>query len=212
MYLDPITHTYRHGEHTFGKSVTELVNQYVPEFQAEMIAEKVANKEGRTTTGVLRQWKLAGELATNYGNAVHKTIEYWIDFKQKPSHTHLQEILDNFLQIYGDKELVSEIAVYDVERDVCGTVDLLQVVAPKTVKIIDIKTNGDLHKKGHGKLLAPFQDLENNNINKYRLQLSIYKKLFEGRGYKVPELEIWHPEEGVISIDEINIDEIWHAN
>ena len=210
MIFDPVTHQYKLNGHTFKYSVTGLASKYIPPFPAGMLAEKVAKKEGVTAEQILRQWDMNKEMACDYGNAVDKAIQYWIDFKQLPKNEHLRDIVKDFA-ITHEGDLRCQISVYSEEKSVCGTTDVIKVVAPKTIDIIDVKSNADFYKKGNGKLLAPFNDLENNNLNKYRLQLSLYKDLFEMKGITVRNIEIWHPEEEVIILEPLNTKEIWQT-
>jgi len=210
MIFDPATHTYTLNGHTFKHSVTELVSKYVPPFPAGMLAEKVAQKEGTTSDVVLARWQMNKEIACDYGNAVDKAIQYWIDFKQEPKIKHLQKIVKDFAGRY-DGDLRSQISVYSEEKSVCGTTDIIRIVAPKTIDIIDVKSNAEFFKKPSGKLLAPFNDLPNNNLNKYRIQLSLYRDLYEMKGITVRNLEIYHPEEGIIKVEPLNTKEIWQT-
>ena len=210
MIFDPVTHQYKLNGHTFKYSVTELAGKYIPPFPAGMLAEKVAKKEGVTADHILRQWDMNKEMACDYGNAVDKAIQYWIDFKKEPKNEHLQKIVKDFAGRY-DGDLRSQISVYSEEKSVCGTTDVIKVLAPKTIDIIDVKSNADFYKKGSGKLLGPFSDLENNNLNKYRLQLSLYKDLFEMKGFTVMGIEIYHPEEGIIKLEPLNTTDIWQT-
>lgn len=209
LYFDDQTHTYRYGDHTFKYSVTELLNQYVPPFPAGAVAQAVAKKEGVETDYILQKWNLNKEIACDYGNAIDKAVQYWIDFKEEPKQEHLKNIVSRFKNDHtGD--LIAQVVVYDLDTSVCGTLDVIERLGDKRINIIDVKSNADLHKKGNGKLLAPFNDLENNNINKYRLQLSLYKDLFEKRGVTVENIFLWHSEEGIINLEPLNTKEIWN--
>ena len=210
MIFDPITHQYKLGDHTFKYSVTGLASKYIPPFPAGMIAEKVAKKEGVETDYVLRKWAMNKEMACDYGNAVDKAIQYWIDFKEEPKNEHLRGIVQRFAKDH-DGDLLSQISVYSEEKSVCGTTDVIRKLGNKTIDIIDVKSNADFYKKGTGKLLAPFTDLVADNINKYRLQLSLYKDLFEMKGITVNSISIWHPEHGIITLEALNTKPIWQT-
>jgi len=62
-------------------------------------------------------------------------------------------------------------------------------VADKKVIIHDVKTVGNIYKV-HGKLLDKFGELDNSPIEKFRLQLSKYKQLFEEMNPQVEVVEI----------------------
>lgn len=209
MQFSSDTHTYSLDGHTFKYSVTELVNKYVPLFPAGMIAEKVAKKEGTTAEEVLRKWEMSKDIACDYGNAVDKAIQYWVDFKEEPKQDHLKEIVARFKEDHTG-ELISQVAVYSLEKSVCGTLDLIEKLGNKKINIIDVKSNADFYKKATGKLLAPYNDLEASNLNKYRLQLSLYKDLFEMRGVSVENISIWHSAHGIITLTPLDTTEIWN--
>lgn len=208
LHFNESTHTYRHHDHTFKYSVTEVVNKYVPPFPAGAVAQAVAKKEGVEPDYILQKWELNKQIACEYGDAVDKAVQYWIDFKEEPKQKHLKDIISRFKKDHAG-DLLSQVVVYDLESSVCGTVDVIERLGNKKINITDVKSNADLYKKGSGKLLAPFNDLENNNINKYRLQLSLYKDLFEKRGVSVENISIWHPEKGIINVQPLNTKEIW---
>lgn len=209
VYFDSASHTYRLGDKTFKRSVTQVVNEYVPPFPAEMIAGKIAKKEGVETQDILDKWELNKNIACAYGDAVDLAVRYYVSYGEMPKQEHLQAIVERFKADYtGD--LVANITAYSEEHSVVGTTDIIEKLGDKKVKIIDVKSNADFYKKGNGKLLAPFNDLENNNLNKYRLQLSIYRDLFAFRGIQVEGLEVWHSQLGVINIEPLNTTEIWN--
>jgi hypothetical protein len=210
MIFDPVTHQYKLNGHTFKYSVTGLAGKYVPPFPAGMIAEKVAKKEGTTTEEVLRKWDINKDMACDYGNAVDKAIQLWVDFKEEPKNEHLREIVQKFAQDHAG-DLVTQISVYNEEKSVCGTTDVIRKLGNKEIDIIDVKSNADFYKKGTGKLLTPFDDLPNDNLNKYRLQLSIYKDLFEMKGITVKSISIWHPDEGIIKLEPLNLEKVWQT-
>ena len=209
VLFDPITHTYTLDGHTFKYSVTQLIKEYTTPFQAEMIAGMVAKKKGVEREEILGMWELKKNIACDYGNAVDKAIQYYVDYGEDPAQKHLKEMTDKFQEDYKGSNLVSQVTVYNLEKSVCGTVDLIEKLGGNAINIIDVKSNADFYKKGHGKLLAPFNDLENNNLNKYRLQLSLYRDLFELRGIKVEGLEVWHPVHGIIKVEPLNTKIIW---
>lgn len=208
MILDELQHTYTIDSHTFKYSVTQLVNQYTPPFQADMIARIVASKEGCEPQDILRKWEVNKEIAQDYGNAVDKAVQYWVDYGEGPKQQHLEEIVEDFKKDFS-KNLSAQIAVYDKQMSVCGTIDVVESLGNKKVNVIDVKSNAEFYKKPHGRLLAPFNDLQNNNENKYRIQLSLYRDLLKLQGIEVENLYVWHPVHKIIKLEPINTEEIW---
>ncbi len=165
--------------------VSTWLKQYIPEFERESISTAIANRDGRKQDEVLAQWDMKGEYSRNWGNAVHGAIEYWIKYGEMPSSPILESVILSLDDVLGkDNKLISERMVWSNTELVAGTIDLIEVVGDKEVKIHDIKTTADLYKM-HGKLLDKFGELGNSPIEKFRLQLSKYKQLFEEMNPKV---------------------------
>ncbi len=78
-----------------------------------------------------------------------------------------------------------------------GTFDLLLYHEGKFI-IADYKTNKDLHKHSYGrKMLAPFNDMDENDESLYTLQLSLYQLALEHIGLDIKDLRlIWLNPEG----------------
>lgn len=185
MRFDPVTHTYTVN----GKkltSVSKWIEQFVPPFPKEKIAEAIAKRDKVNTQDVLNKWKLKGQIALDQGNWVHGSIEYYLkhdkDFTNKP--------VEEFKKIASGNVYHSEVIVHDDKY--AGTVDLIEVIEKGKVKIHDFKTNADLYKK-NGKLLGEYSHLDNTPINRYTLQLNKYKELLEKmKPVEVIELNLWH--------------------
>ena len=208
--FDEPSHTYYDDGEKVKYNVTSLVDLFVKPFPAELIAGKVAKRDGTTTEAVLDMWGLKRDLATEYGNSVHKSVELFLKYGEYPKHECLREIVQKFQEDFkGHEKFHSEVMVYDPELSVCGTIDMIEIEAPKVISIWDTKTNGDLLEESKYKLTGPFKDLKATNINKYRIQLSIYKDLLERRGNTVSRIGIWHPVEGLIELEPLNIEPIW---
>lgn len=185
MKFDPITHTYTLN----GKKLTSVsrwIEQFVPPFPAEKIAEATAKRDGVNAEDVLRKWELKGQIALDQGNWVHNSIEYYL----KHDREFTNEPVEAFKKVMSDNVYHSEVVVHDDEY--AGTVDLIEVVGKGKVMIHDFKTNNDLYKK-NGKLLGEYAHLDNTPFNKYTLQLNKYKQLLEGmKEVEVVGMSIWH--------------------
>lgn len=211
MKLDELNHTYTKDGERY-QSVSELIRRYKKPFHAELIAQKVADKTGRAIGDVLEEWELKKELAIDFGNAIHKAIELYINFGEKPKHKVLLKVVKEFAKLAENKELYSEINVSSDKLKIAGTIDLLESVGKKKVKILDIKTNGDLYKESKSYFLPPFANIRDSKINEYRLQLTAYKYLLELKGLSVEALELWHYDNqfNIIELDPIdNIEKLW---
>lgn len=191
MLFDPINHTYNE-EGVVYESVSRFLDRFKPKFPAGLLAEKTAQRDGRTAEDVLAEWELCGEISAGYGTAVHKAIEYWIRFDKLTKVPALSAAVYAFARKHDRTKLHAETIVKSDDHKLAGTIDQIERVAPKKVKILDVKTNGEITDKPKGKFLAPLQDLPFSKLNQFRLQLSTYKALLERQGVTVESLELEH--------------------
>lgn len=177
-------------------SGTTFCGRYSPPFPKEIIAARVAefnSNEGLpndTIEGVLEEWEKAGEVACDFGNSIHGAVEMWIKYGRKPKAPYLLTIVEKFIELKLGK-CAAEKILFNDDMQLAGTADILEQVNGKEIALLDIKTNGDLYTK-KGKLLPPFNHLASSNLNKYRLQLSLYAHLLTEMGYTVTKAEILH--------------------
>ena len=107
--------------------------------------------------------------------------------------------------------ILAETKVYDKELGYAGTFDILfyyhNKVSPEKsgLYILDYKTNEDLTKNFGDKLLHPFEDMLNNSLNIYKLQLSLYENCLNNIGLKtVARRLIWLKPDG--NYEKINLE------
>lgn len=184
-------HTYRRDGKLY-QSVGEFLKKFKPPFPKGYLAEKCAPKQGLTPDEVIAKWDLNAEVSTLYGNAIHKGIEYWIRYGEVSKLPHIQRAVEKFAEKFDRSRLVSELIVFSDEYLLAGTMDVVLKTGPKQVRILDIKTNGELTDKAKGKFLPPLQTLPFSKLNEYRLQLSTYKHLMELKGLTVEAIELEH--------------------
>lgn len=100
--------------------------------------------------------------------------------------------------------LYSEVRIGDKQDLLAGTVDVIEVT-PSGKKILhDFKTKvrgkfGDISKKLPN-FKGPLSGIQNTLLNKYRIQLSLYKHIIEEKGIKIDGLNVV-PIEADVSID-----------
>lgn len=190
------SHTYTLGDKKL-TSVSQWIKQFTPPFDAEKISQAVAKKQGVDQQEILDKWEKKKNISLHLGNWVHESIEYYLTEDSEWTNPAVEA----FKKHQTKNKYLSEKVVHDDE--VAGTIDLIEVIGDKKVKIHDFKTNEDLHK-GYGKMLEPFQNMPNCPLSKYTLQLTKYKELLEKmKGVEVVELNIWHYKDGEFNI--INI-------
>jgi hypothetical protein len=194
-------HHYECNGKRVGISVTRLIEEYSNPFDQQAIAEKVAIRDNKSVSKVLEEWEYKNKFACDKGSTCHEyaqsiwsgeeynellfdgsieyltavnkiqsqAINFWKDFKNK--FTHIQ-----------DEQLVGS-----EEYNICSAVDHLFLDKDGNVWLIDYKTNSIL--KGYNddeknrrytkKMLIPLQNIKDDSLNHYYLQLSIYKYLIE---------------------------------
>ena len=203
------SHQYFRGSVEY-KPVSTWIDQFQKPFPAELIANKIAKRDGVTQEFVLGKWSLKAEMMRDYGNAGHKAVEYSIKYNKLLDQPNLAFIVEQFNKAINSKnKLYSELIGSDDERKIAGTIDILEALGNKEVNIWDLKFCGDIHKKGHNKLLTPFEDLRDSKLTIYRLQLSMYSHLAKTMGLKVKSLKIlwWTGTEfSVIPLEPINLE------
>lgn len=208
MLFDEATHTYTWNGKPF-TPVGDFISKFYKPFAKGMMAQKVAQRDGLDVDEVIKMWESNGDVSRLYGQSVHKAVEHWIKYNQKSNLKHLSDMVDKFSKKYDRERLRAEIIVFDTDTMIAGTVDQIEFITKKKVRVVDVKTNYDIDKKGYGKLLPPLDYLEDNKINRYRLQTSMYAYMLEKKGYEVEEclLEHWNGSEfSTIHLDRVEVE------
>lgn len=194
-------HHYECNGKKVGISVTRLIENYSNPFDQQGIAEKVALRDNKDVTQVLQEWDYKNKFACAKGHTCHNysqglwskepydvsifdnSIEYVSAvFKiQRQATNFYHDFKDKFTHIKDEQLVGSE------EYDICSAVDHLFLDENGNVWLIDYKTNSIL--KGYNddeknrrytkKMLIPLQNIKDDSLNHYYLQLSIYKYLIE---------------------------------
>lgn len=191
-------HTYTINN-SKAESVTSILQQYVRPFERIYWATTKARQLGVTTEEILSKWEFSAKLAQIKGTLVHSFIEH--QFMQTeftyPSelvletfgYDPLQDIfkqlvgkVDLFIQDIEDKmiPIASEFIVGDAEYLVGGTIDqLFYNKKSGQLEIWDWKTNKEIRQISKYNHLAPIQHVPDSELDRYSLQLSLYKLILE---------------------------------
>jgi len=121
------------------------------------------------------------EKAQNYGTLVHSELEHYINnkymgsFFNKPTQEYYSNEIEEFKKWEADKDIIgaSEIKVFDEQKKISGTIDLVCLLNGK-ITIIDFKTSAQAHKKQWAK------------------QLSVYAYVIEKVFHKIPDIKVMH--------------------
>lgn len=196
-------------------SVSHVTHRFSIPFDTEKKAEEYALKHGETKEYWLNEWRYKGLKATTLGTQVHLYGECYAYCKYNiqqfiPDEFKYRYIEDkNWLIPIHKKEeaakkfwdnlpqnlwyVLSETKVYT--NKYAGTFDLLAYYKHPTddsksgLVVLDFKTNASLSKdysrNNNKMLLLPFDDLYDEPIGLYTLQLSAYQIPLEDMGLKI---------------------------
>lgn len=218
-------HYYECKGKRVGISVTRLIEEYANEFDAEEMAEKVANKENRLVEDVLAEWKYKANFACEKGTTCHEYAQcLWNGKLWKPLYfDHSIEfrkaklsIITQAMNFKNDYEshlehLVDELPIGSEEFDIASCVDhLFYNKLTGGLVLVDYKTNSYMsgyNKKAYlKKMKIPLSHLNDDALHHYYIQLSIYKFLIENyTGLKVEEMFIVYMSENIDNYEIIEI-------
>lgn len=194
-------HHYECNGKKVGISVTRLIEEYSNPFDQQAIAEKVATRDNKDVTQVLQEWEYKNKFACEKGHFGHEfaqnlwsNVIYQENIKSglEGVKIPLNKIKQQAINFYNDfkgkfTHIRDEQLVGSEEYNICSAVDHLFLDKNGNVWLIDYKTNSIL--KGYNddeknrrytkKMLIPLQNIKDDSLNHYYLQLSIYKYLIE---------------------------------
>lgn len=174
-------------DHTYTKnglpylSGSTFAHMFEKEFPKEIVATKLAEKEGREVSEVLEGWDAKGQISLDYGTLIHKCIETYIKHGATPTNQYLADIVDDWIDVFDGAVESSEMFVQDDLHQLCGVVDGFGDGV-----LYDWKT-GDIHQKIQHTL---GKDFPNDRLSLYTLQLNFYKYIIEQNGGKVKKMII----------------------
>lgn len=190
--FDEESHTYTYdGKQMFG--VTSFLHRFVKEFDEAYWLPKKAADLGITEQELKKQWDDKRNRSCDLGHNVHTYIETFYESKKPILPKHDEEALERiakFHSIYESKlkqltSVGSEIRVFSKRWNLAGTIDKLYLLKKAGI-VGDWKTNKKIKTDDdytfNNYLLPPFNKLKENEINKYSLQISLYRLLLEEAG------------------------------
>ena len=180
------------------ESVTTIIKQIIPQFDQNK-AYEIAAREGVTVEQIREDWDKKGEEGREKGTRIHSFMEDLLLNKIDPVkrlNTLLPEMKAGeaawkLMQAKLRAKCVQmEAIVGDEELGVAGRIDIIVSINDVEKCIFDWKT-GKFETKGNfGYLLKPFDDLKDCELNRYSLQISLYRLIVErntdeilGNGY-----------------------------
>lgn len=216
-------HYYEFKGERVGISVTRFIEKYCNEFDAETVAEMVANKQNKSVDDVLKEWEYKNKFACEKGSTCHEYAQsLWnceeynemvfdgsIEFLKAVNK--IQNQAKCFYQDYKDRleHLADEFVVGSEEYNIASAIDHLFInKATGGLVLVDYKTNSDIHKneKYAKSMKVPLQHLKDFTLNHYYIQLSIYRFLVEKyTDLKIEEMFIVYFSENIENYEIIEI-------
>lgn len=185
-------------------SVTRLIHLWFPVFDADSVAKKKAEREGKSYEALLQEWERKRDEAAVFGSKIHMLAEKLVlenddraadDLPQNAREKEYLEAVKEALRRIrlGYDVVEAEKIVFSPRLKVAGTIDLLlRSRATGEYVIADWKTNREIkyssfrNEKGFG----PCRQIENCNFNHYSLQVSAYAELLIGEQYLTQNLNV----------------------
>lgn len=188
-------------------SVSGLIANFYEKFDFDDMVDMYANSRGLLPEQVASAWKGINDVSLDLGSNAHAFAEDYVrdDFDSSLLPENKKEL--GIVQFWNDISS-DNLEILELEQIMCnldesgylfsGTPDItLRKKDNGHLIIMDWKTNKELFGYTYNKhLKEPFQYLEENNFNKYQLQLSFYQILLENAGYTVDDrIIIWLDED-----------------
>lgn len=218
-------HYYECKGKRVGISVTTFIHEFCTEFDTEGMAEKVANRDGKTIQQVLDEWAYKRDFSCEKGTTCHEWSQsLWSGAKYKPllydeSKEYMSALINirsqavNFKNDYENilEHLIDELPIGSEEYDIASCVDhLFYNKLTGGLVLVDYKTNSLMdgyNKKAYKKAMkVPLSHINDDALHHYYIQLSIYKYLIEKyTGLKVDEMFIVYMSENIENYEIIDI-------
>jgi len=189
--FDDKWHRYRYEGRNL-ESATTFLKQFKKPFDVEFFSKKIAKRDGMTQSAVKAMWAEKGRVSRDeIGTPVHLFCERHLEGADDAELDLLyadmiplaQQRVDNWLNIYDEKvskyeQVANEVRIFDLGYGLGGTFDNIFVYKDK-LYISDYKTNEKLTVDGDfcygNKLKDVFQGLDDNDLNGFSIQTSIYR-------------------------------------
>ena len=218
-------HHYEYKGQRVGISVTTFYPQYENEFDAETVAEKVAIRDNKSIQEVLDEWEYKKKFACEKGSTIHEYIQSLFNGNEYKkiffdnSKEYLEAVdkcqkqADNFYKDYKDRleHIADEYTIGSECYDIASNIDhLFRNKLTGGLVLVDYKTNKELtgyNKQAYKKpMKVPLQNINDDKIHHYYIQLSIYRYLVEKyTNLKIEEMFIVYFSENIENYEIIPI-------
>lgn len=168
-------------------SVTKLIKFYKKPFERELIASRMAEKQGISANDILADWDLKAKESIERGKSIHKYIEDFTAFKKgklqsaPAAENKYQHYIDMFTKFqqqanFDFKEGLTEVII---PGNIVGVIDFVYEDENKCANFIDWKTTGKFTTTSNYKYINGLEHLDDCSLVDASLQLWMYKILWE---------------------------------
>ncbi|MCM1076477.1 MAG: hypothetical protein NC411_03855 [Bacteroides sp.] len=205
LSFDAESHTYTLGNRTL-TSVTTIVEDCFPKFDADYWAERKAPSLGLTPEQLKEQWAENARRSRSLGTEMHEKIERYYLGEDCGDDGDAYALFRHFAAAERLYPYRTEWRIYMEQYGVAGTLDFLERRPDGTFNIYDWKrskkllaTDGSVERMNRfGKCgFYPVNHLPDCSYHHYSLQLSIYRFILENC-YGIPvshlKLGVFHPD------------------
>ncbi len=195
IYFTEADHRYIDDEGIEYTSVTTLLDEFFPKFDAETNASRIAARDNVSKEDILAKWNDKKVKAADYGTRVHENAESLVlgrllhqpnNDKEAYAFAAVKEFVSSLT--YANADIRTEQIVFSERLRIAGSIDLLcYIQETDQIYLSDYKTNEKITYEGfRGEMaLAPIQHIPASKYHKYALQLNMYEFLLK--------LEDWVP-------------------
>jgi len=192
--FDEGPHTYTDNTGKIYESGTTFVTKYFEKFDAVAVSEMCSQGDnpkyaGRSSSEIQFDWSIDGEIAAQEGTNTHL---YFEGLMSDWSVGQLPEPLSErcrLMFIQAEKAAIdvkkyymfvgAEIIIFSPKLGKSGMIDLLVwSESSNEIVIFDLKTNKKIKRENkYRTALPPINHLDDTELSKYSLQLSLYQKI-----------------------------------
>ena len=181
-------------------SVTSIIRNYTPAFDAFAMSEKMVETKNKKYIGmdseqIRQQWTEKGQLAAEEGTLLHSYLEKWPvtgGYGFNPVTPRVLAMCKQVDRLYVKllerfDFIESEKLIFSKKLGIAGQVDLLMFdKATNEIIVLDLKSNSKTltdEETSFQKMLSPIEHLGSCNINSYGLQLELYCEILKEENY-----------------------------
>jgi len=202
-------HIYNVNGNTDYTSVTKIVKNLFEQFNPDKVIDNMMKSPkwsqnkyfGMEKWEIKKQWKESGIKAAREGTQMHLNIENYYNGVEENIDNIEYKYFNNFVK--DNDNLIpyrSEWTVFDIDKKITGTIDMVFINEDNTLSIYDWKRSKDIVKTTNFNKYSKLKSIDHipdTNYWHYSIQLNIYKYVIEKNyGFKVRDLYLVqiHPE------------------